>query len=94
MSQSLQSEYSLVYQAKSVKGARPWQLPNKKLKGTENGTVFSQRFLSVTFDEVHNVRNLGPKHYSCLRVFQQGIVKLALTATPLLTGPKVSAALS
>jgi hypothetical protein len=44
----------------------------------------------VTIDEVHEMRNVGVKYYAALRVMQQGMIKLALTATPLLTAPKVS----
>jgi TATA-binding protein-associated factor len=81
-----------LYQPKQKKGANAWDLP--PLKGPEDrskleGTLFGHRYLTVTIDEVHEMRNLGMKHFSALRVLLQGALRLALTATPLLTAPKV-----
>lgn len=79
-----------IYDTKETKKKRPWELPPAKIRSTVQGTVFGQRFLSVTLDEAHTARNLGLNYYASLRVFQQAVVKLALTGTPLLTGPKVT----
>jgi TATA-binding protein-associated factor len=80
-----------IYDTKETKKnmKRPWELPPLKIRSTTKGTVFGQSFLSVTLDEAHNARNLSLNYYASLRVFQQAIIKLALTGTPLLTGPKV-----
>jgi hypothetical protein len=77
-----------IYLSKQKKPAQPWDLPPAK-KPDPEGTIFSQRFLTVVIDEVHEMRNLGLKYFSGLRLFKQGDLKLALTATPLLTAPKV-----
>lgn len=78
---------SKAYRSKLSKGKRPWELPPKK--GSLDNTLFEQRFLSVSVDEIHQMRNPGTKHFGVLRIFQQAILKLAMTGTPLLTGPKV-----
>lgn len=83
---------NLVYQSKAGKGKRPWDLPAQK--GTTEGTLFHQRYLTVVIDEMHEMRNLGPRYYSGLRLFKQATVRLGLTGTPLLTAPKVSYAIS
>jgi superfamily II DNA or RNA helicase len=70
-------------------GSDPWELPAQKSGRGPEGTLFSQRYLTVVIDEVHEMRNLGVKYFSALRIFKQGVLKLALTATPLLTAPKV-----
>jgi hypothetical protein len=79
---------ALLYQSKLDKGKRPWELPRPKRLNTE-GTVFHQRFLTITLDEMHTLRNLGIKYFAGLRLFHQGVVKLGLTGTPLLTSPRV-----
>ena len=58
-------------------------------RSTAEGTIFGQSFLTATFDELHETRVVGLKYYSVMRMFQQAKVKLGLTATPLLTSPKV-----
>jgi hypothetical protein len=78
-----------VYLSKQRKGSDPWDLPDQKPGCDTEGTIFSHRYLSITIDEVHAMRNTGVKYFSALRIFKQGVLKLALTATPLLTAPKV-----
>jgi hypothetical protein len=78
-----------VYLSKQMKGSDPWELPEQRAGSGPEGTLFSQRYLTVVVDEVHYMRNIGVKYLSALRIFKQGVLKLALTATPLLTAPKV-----
>jgi hypothetical protein len=78
-----------IYLSRPKKSKDPWVLPELKPGRGPQGTVFSERYLTVVIDEVHEMRNLGVKHFSALRIFKQGLLKLALTATPLLTAPKV-----
>jgi superfamily II DNA or RNA helicase len=87
--QTLQHEMQLIHQSRAAKGKRPWEFPPMKCSTTE-GTIFHQKFLTVTIDEMHDLRNIGIKYYGAMRIFQQAKVKLGLTATPLLTSPKVS----
>jgi hypothetical protein len=68
---------------------RPWEIPPLKARSTVKGSIFGQDFLSITQDESHHSRNLGLSFLAAFRMFQQGIIKLALTATPLHTGHKV-----
>jgi SNF2 family DNA or RNA helicase len=77
----------LVHYNKMPKGSRPWDVPG--VKQSAEGTLFSQKYLTVTIDEAHHMRNLGAKHQAALRILQQACVRLILTGTPLLTGPKV-----
>jgi hypothetical protein len=79
--QSLQNDMQRIYDTKETKKnmKRPWELPPLKIRSTTKGTVFGQSFLSVTLDEAHNARNLSLNYYASLRVFQQAIIKLALT---------------
>jgi hypothetical protein len=86
--QSLQNEMQRIYRAKAEKSAMPWELPPRKQ--SEEGTIFAQTFLTVTLDEGHEMRNLGVKYYSALRIFKQAKLKVILTGTPLVTAPKVS----
>jgi hypothetical protein len=86
--QILHQEMQTLYQSKAAKGKRPWEFPAMKRSTTE-GTIFDQSFLTMTFDELHEARVLGAKYYGVMRMFQQAKVKLGLTATPLLTSPKV-----
>ena len=76
-----------VYSSKREKGAQPWEPPVQKRD--PEGTLFSQKYLTVVVDEVHEMRNVGAKYFSAMQIFKQGAIKLALTATPLLTSPKV-----
>jgi hypothetical protein len=76
----------------SLRGAASWtKKPSELPERTRSleGTLFSQNYLTVSLDEAHEMRNLGPKYYSALTALKQGRIKLALTATPLLTSPKV-----
>jgi len=52
--------------------------------------MFHQRYLTVTIDEMHELRNPGVKYFGALRLFQQAIFRFGLTGTPLLTSPRVS----
>ncbi|KAF9060067.1 hypothetical protein BDP27DRAFT_1430479 [Rhodocollybia butyracea] len=86
---SLQNDFSRVYQ--SSRGASSWtkkpsELPQRTRELKE--TLYHQEYLTVSLDEAHEMRNLGPKYYSALTALKQGRIKLALTATPLLTSPK------
>lgn len=78
------------YSSKLTKGSKPWELPSRKKLFSLDDTIFSQNFLTVSVDEVHQMRNAGTKHFGVLRIYQQAKIKIALTGTPLLTGPKVS----
>lgn len=77
-----------VYSSRVTNRQWPWELPKQK-RHTE-GTIFHQKFLSITIDEIHEMRTLGTRHYAALRIMQQGTLKLGLTGTPLQTSPKVS----
>jgi hypothetical protein len=52
-------------------------------------TLFGLQYLSVTIDEAHEFRNVGPKHSAALCILELATVRLALTATPLQTSTKV-----
>ncbi|KAJ3885134.1 P-loop containing nucleoside triphosphate hydrolase protein [Lentinula edodes] len=71
---------------RGVLTSRPWQLPEQTHDGS--GTLFNQKFLTVTIDEAHEMRNVGIKYFAGMRALQLGAVKLVLTATPLLTSSK------
>lgn len=91
MSQSLLNDFSVVF-GSSLRGAASWtKKPSQLPEPTRSleGTLFNQKYLTVLLDEAHEMRNLGPKYFSALRALKQGGIKLALTATPLLTSPKV-----
>jgi TATA-binding protein-associated factor len=81
----------LVRKAKPSKGARPWEAPALKWPGPEalNGTVFGQKYLTVTVDEAHQFRNIGTKQWAALELLDLAQVKILLTGTPLHTAPKV-----
>ncbi|KAJ4463203.1 P-loop containing nucleoside triphosphate hydrolase protein [Lentinula lateritia] len=86
---SLQNDYSRISRQSLERGvltSRPWQLPEQTHDGS--GTLFHQKFLTVTIDEAHEMRNVGFKYFAGMRALQLGTVKLVLTATPLLTSPK------
>ena len=70
-----------------AKRANPWDYPQT----TRNleGTIFNQKFLTVIMDEAHHLRNLGAKQLAGLRILDQAVIRLVLTATPLHTGPRV-----
>jgi hypothetical protein len=79
---------ALLYHSKLEKGQRPWELPRKKRASME-GTLFGLRWFVVIIDELHIFRNPGTKYFGVMRIFEQGVVKLGLTGTPLLTATKV-----
>ena len=56
---------------------------------TISKTLFGQKYLTGATDEIHNFRNVGPKHYAILLIMACAIVQLGASATPLHTGPKV-----
>ena len=89
--QSLVNEMQRIYDTKIMKEMmkRPWEIPLQKPRSTVQGSIFGQKYLSITLDEVHNAHNHGSCYLAALRVFQQSVIKLALTATPLHTGHKV-----
>ncbi|KAJ3564157.1 hypothetical protein NP233_g8477 [Leucocoprinus birnbaumii] len=66
----------------------PWKAPPVKPTQSLKDTIFGQFFLSVIVDEAHQMRNLGNKHTSMLRLLQQAKVSLIMTATPIHTAPK------
>ncbi|KAG6871948.1 hypothetical protein C0995_014639 [Termitomyces sp. Mi166 len=68
------------------KNTMPWDMPNPRKDLTN--TIFGQRFLVAIIDEAHNFRNPGTKHISCLRLLQNALVRLPMTATPLHTSSK------
>jgi hypothetical protein len=81
-----------VHRTKRAKKQQPWEYPAQWKDPA--GTLFGQRFLTVIIDEAHTGRNVGNQHFSMLRILKQAVVRLPLTATPLLTSPQVSRALS
>ncbi|KAF8869930.1 SNF2 family N-terminal domain-containing protein [Infundibulicybe gibba] len=83
---SLVSDFQRVYHSRVVGKKSPWTLPQKH--SPTDGTVFHQRFLTVTIDEAHGMRNIGLKYHAALRILQQASVKLVMTGTPLLTSVK------
>lgn len=90
--QTLFADMKVVHKAKQVKNQQPWEFPPQWKDPA--GTLFGQRFLTVIIDEAHTGRNLGNQHFSMLRILKQGVVRLPLTATPLLTSPQASRVLS
>lgn len=49
-----------------------------------------RKFLTVSVDEVHDMRNLKAQFYATLEVTKASHVKLLASGTPLYTGPMVS----
>lgn len=91
--QSLQQDFLLLYFAKpSSRSALPWAMPQPLPGYTTNikNTLYSQRYLSITIDEAHAFRNVGPKHLSVLALMNLGTIRFAMTATPLQTSTKVA----
>ncbi|KAF8889787.1 P-loop containing nucleoside triphosphate hydrolase protein [Infundibulicybe gibba] len=85
---ALQSDFLSCYKAvNKARGRKPWDLPNIHNSDVSN-TLFGQRYLTVTIDEIHHMRNVGVKYYACLRLREQTQIMLGLTATPLQTAPK------
>ncbi|KAJ3963543.1 P-loop containing nucleoside triphosphate hydrolase protein, partial [Lentinula raphanica] len=64
----------------------PWELPDPR-RPTKD-TLFGQSYLTVIIDEAHEFRNVGLKYYGGLTIMKKALIKLVLTATPLLTSPK------
>ncbi|KAF8871323.1 P-loop containing nucleoside triphosphate hydrolase protein [Infundibulicybe gibba] len=83
---SLVNDLQRICRIKAGKKKWPWSLPEER--GPTDGTIFHQKFLVVIIDEAHEMRNIGTKFHSALRILQQASLKLLLTGTPLLTAPK------
>ncbi|KAF8869441.1 P-loop containing nucleoside triphosphate hydrolase protein [Infundibulicybe gibba] len=85
---ALQSDFLYCYAgANKSKDRKPWDLP--KARRTDlSKTMFGQKYLTVTIDEIHQMRNIGVKYFAALRLREQGEIILGLTATPLQTAPK------
>jgi hypothetical protein len=89
-SQIIQRDFHDAYKSKiraSSKGRLPWDV--SYTKSSSHQTIFDYAYLSVTLDEAHLFRNIGPKHYAALSLLKQGRLRLVLTATPLHTSTKV-----
>lgn len=80
----------------SMQKILPGELPWDKLKKlatydqTAKKTLFGLDYLSVTIDEAHEYRNMGPKHLGALAILKKAKVRMVMTATPLKTSTKVS----
>ena len=86
----IQRDFHDAYQSKiraNSKGKLPWDI--SYTKNSLRQTIFDYAYLSVTLDEAHLFRNIGPKHYAALNLLKQGHLRLILTATPLHTSTKV-----
>ena len=97
--QTLQKEYAELYAKKSKLGGAglPWALPELLHSITPERlerSLFGQRFLSGIIDEAHFFRNRGLKHTAVLTLLDRCVLRMPLTATPLLTSTKVSFAVS
>ena len=93
--QTLQKEYAELYAKKSKLGGAglPWALPELLRNVTPErlkGSLFGQRFLCGIIDEAHFFRNSGLRHTAILTLLDRCILRMPLTATPLLTSTKVS----
>ena len=69
----------------------PWE-PPERLYGYEETvklTLYGLEFLTVTWDEAQNIRNMGNRHMGALELFNKSLIQLVLTATPLQTSFKV-----
>lgn len=90
--QMIQRDFHASYPSKapgSRKGKLPWDFP-PKMPQSPNKTLFNHTYYSVTIDEAHLFRNVGPKHFAALALFEHAQLRLVLTATPLHTSTKVS----
>ncbi|KAF8054482.1 P-loop containing nucleoside triphosphate hydrolase protein [Lyophyllum atratum] len=74
------------FPVKKRKDVRPWDMPTAK--GSLTNTLFGQKYLTVTVDEAHHMRNMGRKHTAILRLLEQATIRLAMTATPLHTSSR------
>ncbi|KAF8054476.1 P-loop containing nucleoside triphosphate hydrolase protein [Lyophyllum atratum] len=74
------------FPVKKRKDVRPWDMPTAK--GSLTNTLFGQKYLTVTVDEAHRMRNMGRKHTAILRLLEQATIRLAMTATPLHTSSR------
>jgi TATA-binding protein-associated factor len=70
----------------------PWKRQKRLLKydSVVNETLFGLDYLSVTIDEAHEFRNVGPKNLAALSILEKANARLIMTATPLQTSTKVS----
>ncbi|RXW14683.1 hypothetical protein EST38_g11168 [Candolleomyces aberdarensis] len=87
---ALQQDFNSLYSYQSKLLDLPWDYPEPvfEYKRRLPSTLFGQNFLSVTIDEAQGVKNTGPKHTSALRILDQALVRIVLTATPLHTSTK------
>ncbi|KAG8772171.1 hypothetical protein FRC12_003219 [Ceratobasidium sp. 428] len=53
------------------------------------GSIWEQRFASVSYDESHNLRNDRMLTLVCQILSANAVVRIAATATPIFTGPRV-----
>lgn len=93
--QTLQREYSELYETKPKRGAAdlPWALPGTIRTVTPerlSRSLFGRSYLSGIVDEAHSYRNCGPKHAAALRLLKKCVVRMPLTAMPLQTCTRVS----
>ncbi|RXW12083.1 hypothetical protein EST38_g13772 [Candolleomyces aberdarensis] len=87
---ALQQDFNSLYSYQPKLLDLPWDYPESvsEYKRRLPSTLFGQKFLSVTIDEAQGVKNTGPKHTSALRILDQALVRIVLTATPLHTSTK------
>lgn len=87
--QALKSEFTAFFASRTDKSRPPWEL-STPVTDSLKGSIFGQKFLTVTVDEMHLMRNLGPMYYATLAIYNQATIRIGLTGTPLHTAPKVS----
>lgn len=54
-------------------------------------SIFALRFLVAIIDEIHLIRNLNMLYIGLLTLMTNAHIRIGATATPIYTGPKVSA---
>ena len=90
--QALMQEKNLLFtMQKPSSKILPWNRLKKRETYNQavKNTLFCLQFLSVTVDEAHEFRNMGPKLLGVLEILKLGTVRMILTATPLQTSTKV-----
>ncbi|RDB15031.1 Protein CHROMATIN REMODELING 5 [Hypsizygus marmoreus] len=88
---ALQQDFSLLYAwTKPARDKLPWQHPSPLFTYSTlvSSTLYGQQYMSVTLDEAHAFRNVGPKHSSALLLLEKSILRFIMTATPLQTSTK------
>ncbi|KAG6848956.1 hypothetical protein H0H93_012463 [Arthromyces matolae] len=78
---------------KAKKDSRPWDQWDRKTETPLETTIFGQSFFTITVDEAHLMRNPGAQHSAILKLLWKARLRLILTATPLHTAPKDTAAM-